>query len=426
MTGNKPSSAVAALEDTLHRIKTAVQRKSASDMHDQGGGTSGKKTTLDASTPAADDGDRPGPTGERTRENLGDVKDQQDLSHEKESGPADSPAFNDAGDETGSIEETDADAAGAKPHGDDKQHGTTTSHPARVDNAKIASVLKMAEEMEGGDYEEDEGGDYEEKPKAESEGGEGGGESEGGEPKNEAPPAAPEAPPEGGDAPPLAEGGPEGLPPEAMAPEGMPADPTMPAAGPSEEELAAIQAMLGGVPPKIAAAIPNLPEDEDGLKKVAADGGLDEYMEKCAQAFPGDTQAGFHFAQNLHQALLQQTNGHGKTAGDEVNEEVERIIKQAMGDAGNVAEIMAGMEEGEGEGVEGVEDPTVGGDAVPAEEVLPAEEPPEAGGAGEAEALLAALQQAGVGDEQLVKAASAKGFDADKARALLARIRKAA
>jgi len=384
---SKASNAVAALEDSLTQIKTAVA-KDANDMHTQGGGTSGKPTSLTASTPAADDGDTSQPTGDLQREQIADVKDQQELSHEKETGAADSPAFNNAADSTGSVDENTADAEAVKNDADDDQMDSPSEHPARTDNSKLASLLKTAEELMGGDYDEEPPEEAAEAVAEEmsEEVAAGDGEGEGGEEESDVP----------------------------------------------DEELAQIEMLLGGADPKMAAAIPDLPEDDEAFTKVASEGGLDTYMEKVASTYSADVEDGFNFGHNLFVGL--QKKADEAASGD--GAEVEAIKKQAMADAGNVADVMAGMSggvpEGAPEGVippeamEGAEDPTAGGEVVPGEEEVPVESG-EAGMGGEldAEALLAALQQAGIGDEQLMKVAAAQGLDEAGVKAVLAKARKA-
>jgi len=385
---NTAAAAVAELDSVLNQIKTASAKKTAAEMHDQGGGDGGKATSLTSNTPAADDGDRPLAEGERAREDLRDVKDQQELSHENTTGAADSPQFNNAPDETGSVGEADADAEkGKQTQHPDTQYGTTTSHPARTDNSKIAELLKIAE-----DYVEEE----EEAPATEGEG-DGEGEGEGGE---------------GGD--PIA----EAIVAEGEGGEMEPEGPPIPEGEPSEEEL---MALLGGVPPKMAAAVPDLPSDEESLTKVASEDPerLNSYVEKCSQVYSDDVQDGFQFAANVFASIKEH---HNKTAGADDSAQIEALRKQAMADAGNVAEIVEGVEEGGDPGMEGTGDPLAGGD-VPLEEEVPSEGGGDA--AAEAEALLAALQQSGVGDDAFIKAAAAAGFDQDRAKAVLAKTRKA-
>jgi len=437
------------LEATLTEIESVTKR--ASNMQEEGGGRAEKSTALTNS--GEPDGDRPATTGDRHAENTGDVADQQDLSIEHGSDTANSPEIGTAADSQGDITDVRSPNMSAKDKADDPG----TAHPSDVskeanDVLALASVLeKLGED----DYSEEELGkamsgdydkkdydkkDYDKKDHDKKDYDKG---MEYGDPKK-----------------------PDSENSEKQAGEKHAFDKLA-----AEDQARATK--LAAVLPENAdlekiASLPEIPTDPEALSKLPQEQ-IEAYVEKVAEVFGDDVAQGYAFGANFVAGLSYAAQGedgggagHGKEAEDQTR---AAVVKLAEDDAAAVAELMEGMEQGEGydeempegydeempegydeAGGEGEVAATAGGEdaaaaALAAEAAMgggagpagPASEeastPVSLGGFGPApsealgeDELLAALMGAGIGPEKLAKVASAKLGKSEEA--VLARLKK--
>jgi hypothetical protein len=354
-----------------------------------------QKTAADGhdntSLTGGDDGDSAPQTGARAAEMKADVNKQQELSQQKVDGTAKSPVTGTAA-SVGTAEDASSDNKTTKSKADDP--GTANPDLATKTAACLAlgdELLKIASEM----------------------------------------------------------------PPELKAKiEGDKKDGKAPAVATAKADVkdteavqkcaAAVDKLLPpGADLQKCAGVPDLPTDEEGLQKVASDV-VATYIQKCAEAYGDDVQKGAAFAANFHAGLAELEKHASANDG-----EIAALVKVAEEDAANVAELMGGMQGGEGEegaeadgeggeseedgGAEGDGDgdegaaPAMGGDGAGA-----AIDPAMMGGAGgdpaaaggeNAESILAALQAAGIDPAMLAKTASAKGLNEQRVLRVLASLK---